>query len=100
MYMFNRNNEKRRFSTQNYTVILPAVELLLYYKSQDKPWERKAAMREWDMGKNEKEKEKDKLRRDDRPPEKRRHRTPSPEPGMYKKSNSYKYGKLEDNILH
>lgn len=51
--------------------------------SQDKPWERKAAMREWDMGKNEKEKEKDKLRRDERLPEKRRHRTPSPEPGLY-----------------
>lgn len=52
--------------------------------SQEKPWERKAAMREWDMGKNEKEKEKDKLRRDERPTEKRRHRTPSPEPGIKK----------------
>lgn len=43
-------------------------------------------MREWDIGKNEKgkDKEKEKLRKDDRPLEKRRHHTPerSPEPGM------------------
>lgn len=56
---------------------------------QEKPYERKAVMREWDVGKNEKDKEKDsKMRRpDDSGPrmlDKRRHRTPerSPEPGM------------------
>lgn len=40
-------------------------------------------MREWDVGKNDKDKEKDKLRKDDRSLDKRRHRTPerSPEPG-------------------
>lgn len=41
-------------------------------------------MREWDVGKGEKDKEKEKLRRDERPLEKRRHHTPerSPEPGL------------------
>ena len=43
-------------------------------------------MREWDLGKNDKEKEKDRLRRDEtRPLDKRRHRSGeiSPEPGIY-----------------
>lgn len=51
----------------------------------NKPWERKTITREWDVGKNEKDKEvirPEKLHRDERL-EKRRHRTPerSPEPG-------------------
>ncbi|CAH2208270.1 jg22347, partial [Pararge aegeria aegeria] len=51
----------------------------------EKPWERKTAMREWDVGKNEKSKEvirPDKNLKEERPPEKRRHRTieRSPEP--------------------
>ncbi|XP_069355618.1 apoptotic chromatin condensation inducer in the nucleus [Maniola hyperantus] len=51
----------------------------------EKPWERKAAMREWDVGKNDKPKElsrPDKNHKVERPPEKRRHRTieRSPEP--------------------
>lgn len=54
---------------------------------KEKPWERKAAMREWDVGKNEKDKEvgrQDKIVREERPLEKRRHHTPerSPEPGI------------------
>lgn len=55
---------------------------------QEKSWERKGTMREWDVGKNDKDKERDKLRREERPSEKRRHRTPerSPEPGLYHKS--------------
>ncbi|XP_026324416.1 uncharacterized protein LOC113233504 [Hyposmocoma kahamanoa] len=66
----------------------------------DKPWERKAAMREWDMGKNEKEKEKDKLRRDERLPEKRRHRTPSPEPARkFKKKEEEAPAKLLDDLF-
>lgn len=43
-------------------------------------------MREWDVGKNDKEKEKDKLRKDERPLDKRRHRLSperSPEPGTF-----------------
>lgn len=52
---------------------------------QEKPYERKAVMREWDVGKNDKDK--DKIRRQDERPiglDKRRHRTPerSPEPGL------------------
>lgn len=55
---------------------------------KEKPWERKASMREWDVGKNEKNKEggrPDKLIRDEKTLDKRRHRSPerSPEPGIY-----------------
>ena len=55
---------------------------------KEKPWERKAATREWDLGKNDKDnkdniKDNSKLRREERPMDKRRHRSPekSPEPG-------------------
>lgn len=52
---------------------------------QERTWERKAAMREWDLGKNEKSKETEKHHREERPADKRRHRSPeaSPEPGLY-----------------
>lgn len=51
---------------------------------QDKPWERKNIVREWDVGKGEKGKEDaSKTMRDERPLDKRRHRSleRSPEPG-------------------
>ncbi|XP_060806979.1 uncharacterized protein LOC106142992 [Amyelois transitella] len=70
----------------------------------EKPWERKAAMREWDLGKGDKEREKDKIRRDDerRPLEKRRHRTPerSPEPARkFKKKEDEAPAKLLDDLF-
>nr|XP_053623584.1 uncharacterized protein LOC128682748 [Plodia interpunctella] len=68
----------------------------------DKPWERKAAMREWDVGKGDKDK--DKIRREDdrRPLEKRRHRTPerSPEPARkFKKKEEEAPAKLLDDLF-
>lgn len=68
----------------------------------DKLWERKAVMREWDVGKNEKDKEKDKLRHDDRPLEKRRHRSieRSPEPARkFKKKEEEAPAKLLDDLF-
>ncbi|KAM3962700.1 LOW QUALITY PROTEIN: uncharacterized protein ACR2FA_003084 [Aphomia sociella] len=69
----------------------------------EKPWERKAAMREWDVGKGEKDKEKDiKLRKDDRPQEKRRHHSPerSPEPARkFKKKEEEAPAKLLDDLF-
>lgn len=72
----------------------------------EKPWERKAAMREWDVGKNDKTKEpirQDKMFREERPPlEKRRHRTPerSPEPARkFKKKEDEAPAKLLDDLF-
>ncbi|XP_075991769.1 uncharacterized protein LOC142987103 [Anticarsia gemmatalis] len=68
----------------------------------EKPWERKAATREWDLGKNDKDKEKDKLRRDERPIDKRRHRSPekSPEPARkFKKKEEEAPAKLLDDLF-
>ncbi|KAG6459337.1 hypothetical protein O3G_MSEX011336 [Manduca sexta] len=69
----------------------------------EKPWERKAAMREWDVGKNEKnEKEREKVRREERPPEKRRHRSQerSPEPARkFKKKEEEAPAKLLDDLF-
>lgn len=70
----------------------------------EKPWERKAATREWDLGKNDKDKEKDKLlmRRDERPIDKRRHRSPekSPEPARkFKKKEEEPPAKLLDDLF-
>ncbi|XP_052757947.1 uncharacterized protein LOC113516731 [Galleria mellonella] len=68
----------------------------------EKPWERKAAMREWDLGKGEKDKEKDKLRKDDRLPDKRRHRSleRSPEPARkFKKKEEEAPAKLLDDLF-
>ncbi|XP_064076600.1 uncharacterized protein LOC113394453 [Vanessa tameamea] len=71
----------------------------------DKPWEKKASMREWDYGKNEKNKETgrpDKMLRDERPLEKRRHRTPerSPEPARkFKKKEEEAPAKLLDDLF-
>ncbi|CAG9567359.1 unnamed protein product [Danaus chrysippus] len=70
-----------------------------------KPWERKAAMREWDMGKNDKDKEvsrPEKTVREERPLEKRRHRTPerSPEPARkFKKKEEEAPAKLLDDLF-
>ncbi|CAB3231232.1 unnamed protein product [Arctia plantaginis] len=67
----------------------------------EKPWERKTT-REWDLGKNDKDKEKDKLRRDDRPMEKRRHRSleKSPEPARkFKKKEEEAPAKLLDDLF-
>ncbi|CAK1603358.1 unnamed protein product [Parnassius mnemosyne] len=68
----------------------------------DKPWERKT-MREWDVGKNDrgKEQEKEKLRRDDRSLEKRRHHTPerSPEPAKKFKKKEEAPAKLLDDLF-
>ncbi|OWR49179.1 acinus [Danaus plexippus plexippus] len=70
-----------------------------------KPWERKAAMREWDMGKNDKDKEvsrPEKMVREERPLEKRRHRTPerSPEPARkFKKKEEEAPAKLLDDLF-
>ncbi|XP_050361883.1 uncharacterized protein LOC126781104 [Nymphalis io] len=71
----------------------------------EKPWEKKASMREWDFGKNEKNKETgrpDKMLRDERPLEKRRHRTPerSPEPARkFKKKEEEAPAKLLDDLF-
>lgn len=68
----------------------------------EKSWERKGTMREWDVGKNDKDKERDKLRREDRPSEKRRHRTPerSPEPARkFKKKEEEAPAKLLDDLF-
>ncbi|XP_059059446.1 uncharacterized protein LOC131852737 [Achroia grisella] len=68
----------------------------------EKPWERKAAMREWDLGKGDKDKEKEKLRKDDRLLDKRRHRSPerSPEPARkFKKKEEEAPAKLLDDLF-
>ncbi|XP_050675459.1 apoptotic chromatin condensation inducer in the nucleus isoform X1 [Leptidea sinapis] len=68
----------------------------------ERPWERKMAMREWDVGKNDKVKEKDKYPKDERTPEKRRHRTPerSPEPARkFKKKEEEAPAKLLDDLF-
>ncbi|XP_045484879.1 apoptotic chromatin condensation inducer in the nucleus [Pieris rapae] len=68
----------------------------------DRPWERKAAMREWDLGKNEKIKEKEKHPREERPTDKRRHRSPerSPEPARkFKKKEEEAPAKLLDDLF-
>uniref|UniRef100_S4PIE4 Acinus n=4 Tax=Pararge aegeria TaxID=116150 RepID=S4PIE4_9NEOP len=71
----------------------------------EKPWERKTAMREWDVGKNEKSKEvirPDKNLKEERPPEKRRHRTieRSPEPARkFKKKEEEAPAKLLDDLF-
>ncbi|XP_045519791.1 apoptotic chromatin condensation inducer in the nucleus-like [Pieris brassicae] len=68
----------------------------------DRPWERKAAMREWDLGKNEKIKEKEKHPREERPIDKRRHRSPerSPEPARkFKKKEEEAPAKLLDDLF-
>lgn len=72
----------------------------------EKPWERKAVTREWDLGKgNDKDKdskENVKIRRDDRPMDKRRHRTPekSPEPARkFKKKEEEAPAKLLDDLF-
>ncbi|CAG4968448.1 unnamed protein product [Colias eurytheme] len=69
----------------------------------DRPWERKVATREWDLGKNDKSKEKDKLQREERPLEKRRpHRSPerSPEPARkFKKKEEEAPAKLLDDLF-
>ncbi|KAI8427637.1 hypothetical protein MSG28_002118 [Choristoneura fumiferana] len=68
----------------------------------DKPWERKAAVvREWDFGKNDKDKDKERPKRDERILEKRRHRTPerSPEPAKkFKKKEEEAPAKLLDDL--
>ncbi|XP_068620784.1 uncharacterized protein [Battus philenor] len=70
----------------------------------DKPWERKT-MREWDVGKNDKnikpDKDKEKLRRDDHSMEKRRHHTPerSPEPAKKFKKKEEAPAKLLDDLF-
>ncbi|CAH0749136.1 unnamed protein product [Diatraea saccharalis] len=73
-------------------------------RGEDKSFERKAAMREWDMGKNDKDKDgKEKLRRpDDRPMDKRRHRSieRSPEPARkFKKKEEEAPAKLLDDLF-
>lgn len=77
----------RIIQDNNFTKKDKQIQDTIIYFLQEKPWERKAATREWDLGKNDKDKEKDKLlmRRDERPIDKRRHRSPekSPEPGKY-----------------
>ncbi|KAI8427635.1 hypothetical protein MSG28_002118 [Choristoneura fumiferana] len=69
----------------------------------DKPWERKAAVvREWDFGKNDKDKDKERPKRDERILEKRRHRTPerSPEPAKkFKKKEEEAPAKLLDDLF-
>ncbi|KAJ8726223.1 hypothetical protein PYW07_000921 [Mythimna separata] len=73
----------------------------------EKPWERKAVTREWDLGKgNEKDKDNkdsvNKLRRDERPMDKRRHRSPekSPEPARkFKKKEEEAPAKLLDDLF-
>ncbi|CAF4768047.1 unnamed protein product [Pieris macdunnoughi] len=68
----------------------------------DRPWERKAAMREWDLGKNEKIKEKEKHPKEERPIDKRRHRSPerSPEPARkFKKKEEEAPAKLLDDLF-
>ncbi|XP_047987143.1 uncharacterized protein LOC125226995 [Leguminivora glycinivorella] len=69
----------------------------------EKPWERKAAaVREWDFGKNEKDKDKDRPKRDERILDKRRHRTPerSPEPARkFKKKEEEAPAKLLDDLF-
>ncbi|XP_038216477.1 apoptotic chromatin condensation inducer in the nucleus-like [Zerene cesonia] len=68
----------------------------------DRPWERKVATREWDLGKNDKNKEKEKFQREERPQEKRRHRSPerSPEPARkFKKKEEEAPAKLLDDLF-
>ncbi|XP_063617877.1 uncharacterized protein LOC134790840 [Cydia splendana] len=69
----------------------------------EKPWERKtAAVREWDFGKNEKDKDKERPKRDERILDKRRHRTPerSPEPAKkFKKKEEEAPAKLLDDLF-
>lgn len=70
----------------------------------DKPWERKAATREWDLGKNEKDKDNkdNKSKREERPADKRRHRSPekSPEPARkFKKKEEEAPAKLLDDLF-
>ncbi|CAH0700748.1 unnamed protein product [Spodoptera exigua] len=70
----------------------------------EKPWERKAATREWDLGKNEKDKDnKDsKSKREERPADKRRHRSQekSPEPARkFKKKEEEAPAKLLDDLF-
>lgn len=50
---------------------------------QDKPWEKKNTVREWDVGKNEKD-TKERPRKDERALDRRRPHSPerSPEPGL------------------
>ncbi|KPJ11944.1 Venom dipeptidyl peptidase 4 [Papilio machaon] len=68
----------------------------------ERPWERKST-REWDLGKNDKiqEKEKDRLQKDDRVLEKRRHHTPerSPEPAKKFKKKEEAPAKLLDDLF-
>lgn len=71
---------------------------------QEKPWERKAAVvREWDFGKNDKDKDKERPKREERILDKRRHRTPerSPEPGRQitsRNSNMQAYQSFSSSI--
>ncbi|XP_063839135.1 uncharacterized protein LOC135088176 [Ostrinia nubilalis] len=72
----------------------------------EKPYERKAVMREWDVGKNEKDKDKEKMRRSEdlgtRMLDKRRHRSPerSPEPARkFKKKEEEAPAKLLDDLF-
>ncbi|KAL4715181.1 hypothetical protein ACJJTC_012228 [Scirpophaga incertulas] len=69
----------------------------------EKPYERKAVMREWDMGKMDKDKDKLNLRRpDERSLDKRRHRSMerSPEPARkFKKKEEEPPAKLLDDLF-
>lgn len=70
----------------------------------EKPWERKTATREWDLGKNEKDKDNkdNKSKREERPADKRRHRSQekSPEPARkFKKKEEEAPAKLLDDLF-
>ncbi|RVE53282.1 hypothetical protein evm_002115 [Chilo suppressalis] len=102
----NEDTDKAQISTIPGTVEdwLREQDMKRERGEMDKSFERKAAMREWDMGKNEKDKDgKDKLRRpDDRPMEKRRHRSleRSPEPAKkFKKKEEEAPAKLLDDLF-
>ncbi|KPI93936.1 Apoptotic chromatin condensation inducer in the nucleus [Papilio xuthus] len=68
----------------------------------ERPWERKTT-REWDLGKDEKikDKDKDRLHKEDRVLEKRRHHTPerSPEPAKKFKKKEEAPAKLLDDLF-
>lgn len=65
-------------------------------------WERKTVTREWDLGKNEKDKDKEKVRLEERPVDKRRRRSPekTPEPARkFKKKEEEAPAKLLDDLF-
>ncbi|KAJ0181709.1 hypothetical protein K1T71_002431 [Dendrolimus kikuchii] len=100
----NEDNENTQKSTIPGTVEdwLREQDLKRERGEVEKPWERKAVMREWDVGKNEKDKDKEKLHRDERPIDKRRNRSPerSPEPARkFKKKEEEAPAKLLDDLF-